>query len=215
MVDKKVTSPTAGELSRIDSPAPRRRWVRVVASLAIGLIVTSCLSCALVAWLVRPRLYEDPAVARAVAANMLTFTPSPGFEPRGTIEWNLLSFLTLRGVYYEHRSADGVLMLLEVANPRLEGFSDVRKHVEHVLREKNGVGDALIVDQKVERLTLNVQGRDREFAISSARDPVTDASYKLLEGTVEGPGGPILIGMRVASAAWNLDAVRDMLMSIK
>ncbi|MBX3440970.1 MAG: hypothetical protein KF774_01095 [Planctomyces sp.] len=206
-----------GELGRPLMPSePRSRWARPAAIVLLCAGVLSALICGYLLTLMRPRLYEDPAVARSVADSLLTFTPPPGYEPKGTIDWRLLTFLSLQGVYYEHRSVDGMLMLLQVASPGLQGSDTVRQHIDEVLREKNGVSDALVVSPNVERMTIEVQGRQRDFSVSRAVDSATDANYRLLEGTVEGRNGvPVLIGMRVVESAWNIDAVKAMLQSIR
>jgi hypothetical protein len=161
-------------------------------------------------------MFDDPLVAAANAREILDFTPCAGYEPKGTIDWNVLHLIALRGVYYEHRTADGLLMILEVATPSLQGYQNVQSHIRNVLQEKNGVSDALVVSKVVDQLTLTVQGRQRDFAISRAKDPATNVEYRLLEGTVTGKNdGQVLIGMRVVESAWNLDAVKEMLTSIQ
>jgi len=162
-------------------------------------------------------MFEDPVVAAANAKEILDFTPCAGYEPKGTIDWNLLHLISLRGVYYEHRTADGLLMILEVATPSLQGYQNVQSHIRNVLQEKNGVSDALVVSKVVDQLTMTVQGRQRDFAISRAKNPAREIEYRLLEGTVTGKNNQaqVLIGMRVVESAWNLDAVKEMLTSIQ
>jgi hypothetical protein len=108
-----------------------------------------------------------------------------------------------------------MLLLLEVGSSRLQGYQDVQRHVERVLREKNGISDSMIVDPVTETLDVEVQGRQREFKISRAHDAATDVQFRILEGTVDGRTGPVLIGMRVPETAWNRDAVEEMLKSIQ
>jgi hypothetical protein len=216
MPQTKTVPPIPGDLVRIPAE-PKSKWVRIIAFGLLGVFVSSCLVCGYVAYLVRPKLFDDPVVAAANAKEILDFTPCAGYEPKGTIDWNVLHLISLRGVYYEHRTADGLLMILKVATPSLQGNQNVQAHIRNVLQEKNGVSDALIVNQIVEQLTLTVQGRQRDFAISKAKDPATNVEYRLLEGTVtsKDDDGQVLIGMRVVESAWNLDAVKEMLTSIK
>jgi hypothetical protein len=199
-----------------DAAAPRSPLVRFLVFTLAGLLLLSCIAGGYFVYLMRPKVKEDPQFAKIVAENILQFTPATGFEPKGTIEWNIPSALSLRGVYYEHRTGDGVLMLLEVQPSVFQDSDDVKKHIEHVLLEKNGVSESLVVSPVVEPLTVDIQGRSRDFTISKARDPVTSTDYRLLEGTVTGRNnGTVLIGMRIAESAWNIDAVKDMLKSIR
>lgn len=181
----------------------------------LGLILTSCLTCGFLLYRIRPRLFNDPLVAQLSAQSIMSFTPCPGYEPKGTIDWSIPALISMRGVYYEHRTADGMLMLLEVTTPNFRGYQNVQDHIRNVLHEKNGISNALVVNPIVEQLTLQVQGRQRDFAISKARDPANKLDYRLLEGTVNGHAGQVLIGMRVVESAWDLDAVKNMLMSIQ
>jgi hypothetical protein len=183
----------------------------------LGLTFASCLACGTLLYAIRPRIIDDPAVANEVAKGILTFVPAPGYEAQGVIDWNIYSLLSLRGVYFDRHGSDGegMLLLLEVGTSRLQSYEDVRKHIERTLLEKNGISDSMIVDPQKEKLTVEVQGRQRNFTITKARDISTEAPYRLLEGTVDGPAGPVLIGMRVAESAWNLDAIEEMLKSIQ
>ena len=91
-----------------------------------------------------------------------------------------------------------------------------------LLREKNGISDALEVQPLAKKESVTVQGRERQFDLSEALDPTTNARYRLIEGTVESiMGRPVFIGLRYKVDAETPttdrlpDDVRKMLESIK
>jgi hypothetical protein len=212
------------ELAALDAPAPPPKWIRVAAYVVVGLGVLSCLTCGYVIYLVKPTVSNDPQFAQALADNILKFTPIDGYAPKGTIRWPLLSLLELRAVYYEKPDIDGTMVLIEVGSKTLQGSERVQKHLETMLREKNGVSDALQVQPKVIRVPLVVQAREREFEMSQALDPVTNVRYRIVEGTVSSLNDrTVFIGLRYRtnSSENEIDSdrlpddVRKMLESIK
>lgn len=210
------------DLNSIDVPPPAPKWIRFLAYTVVAVGAVSCVSCGFLMYLAKPKVWTDPAVVQNVAENILTFTPVEGYLPKGAIKWPLFSLLSMNAVYFEKPDIDGMLVLIEVGSDQLQGNERVKKHLESMLREKNGISDALQVQPLVKKETVTVQARDRQFDLSEAIDPTTNVRYRLIEGTVESLlGRPVFIGLRYKVDAETQmtdrlpDEVRKMLESIK
>ncbi len=185
------------ELSSLEPAAAAPRWVRYVAYAVVAAGALSCLTCGYLLYLAKPTVSTDPTFAQFMADNILTFTPAQGYQPKGAIEWPLFSLLRMRAAYFEKPEVDGMLVLIEVGSDALHGNRRVQSHLESMLREKNGISDALQVQPKVLREPLMVQGQERTFELSEALDPSTNVRYRLVEGTVDSVmGQPVFIGIR-------------------
>jgi hypothetical protein len=210
------------ELNSIDAPPPAPKWIRYLAYAVVTVAAISCLTCGYLLYLAKPTISSDPTFAQFTAENILTFTPIEGYLPKGAIEWPLLSLLRMRAAYFEKPDIDGMLVLIEVGSDALRGNERVEKHLESMLREKNGISDALQVQPLVKKESVMVQGREKQFDLSEAVDPITNVRYRLIEGTVDSiMGQPVFIGMRYKIDAESQmtdrlpDDVRKMLESIK
>lgn len=210
------------ELSSLEAPSPAPKWIRYLAYAVVGTAAASCLTCGYLLYLAKPTVSTDPAFAQFTADNILTFTPAEGYLPKGAIEWPLLSLLKMRAAYFEKPEVDGMLVLIEVGSDVLQGNQKVERHLEAMLREKNGISDALQVQPRVVAEDVTVQGRDRRFELSEAIDPVTNVHYRLIEGTVQSiMSKPVFIGVRYKLDAEVVDKevipddIRKMLESIK
>lgn len=196
-----------------DSTAPDRRspgtaagtWRSRLTTVAATLLAATALglaaACLIGLYLFRPVEYQDPDRARRITAEMLRVDVPPVFEPRGTIEWDLFRLLLMRGSYYELAGEDGLLMFLQV-DSRLMDEPDVRRHVERTLRDKGGGGPPLtiIASEEVDYLlgTEHVA-----FLRRTGESPVDHSKkYVLIEGTVNGHSGPVLVAFRIAQEAW-------------
>jgi len=185
------------ELNSLDAPTPAPRWVRYLAYAVVAVAGLSCLTCGYLLYLAQPTVSTDAGYAQFTADNILTFTPAEGYLPKGAIEWPLLSLLKMRAAYFEKPEVDGMLVLIEVGSDALQGNQRVERHLEAMLREKNGISDALQVQPLVKKEIVMVQGRERQFDLSDATDPVTNGRYRLVEGTVQSIlGRPAFIGLR-------------------
>jgi hypothetical protein len=210
------------ELNSLETPVAAPRWIRYLAYGVVTAAALSCLSCGYLLYLAKPTVSTDPTFARFMADNILSFAPAPGYVPKGAIEWPLLSLLKMRAAYFEKPEVDGMLVMIEVGSDALQGNQRVEKHLELMLREKNGISDALELQPRVVRENVMVQGRERAFELSDALDPATNIRYRLIEGSVQSIMGlPVFIGVR-----YKLDAeteqrdvipedIRKMLESIK
>lgn len=213
------------ELAAFDAPAASPKWIRALAYAVVGIGVFSILACGYVLYLIQPTLSSDPEFAQQLAQNIIAFTPIEGYAPKGSIRWPLLSLLEMRAVYFEKSAVEGMLVVIEVGGKQLQGNQRVEKHLEAMLREKNGVSDALQVQPKVVKVDLKVQGQEKTFEMSRALDPVTNLRYRIIEGTVVSRNvNPVYIGLRFKedSAATDADSadqlpedVRRMLESIR
>jgi hypothetical protein len=210
------------DMSSLDAPPPAPKWIRYLAYIVVGVGAFSCLTCGFLLYHAKPTITNDPAVVQNIAENILTFTPVEGYLPKGAIKWPLFSLLNMNAVYFEKPDIDGMLVLIEVGSDALQGNERVEKHLESMLREKNGISDALQVQPLVKKESLIVQGRERQFDLSEALDPTTNVRYRLIEGTVESIlGRPVFIGLRYKVDAESQmtdrlpDDIRKMLESIK
>jgi hypothetical protein len=210
------------ELNSLDPPAPAPKWIRYLAYTIVTVAGVSCLTCGYLLYLAKPTVSTDPEFAQFTAENIIEFTPIEGYLAKGAIEWRLFSLLKMRAAYFERPDVDGMLVLIEVGSDALQGNERVEKHLESMLREKNGISDALQVQPLVKKEAVMVQGRERQFELSEALDPTTNVRYRIIEGTVESHlGQPVFLGLR-----YKVDAetpmtdglaadVRKMLESIK
>ena len=213
------------EFAALDAPAASPRWIRALAYAVVGVGLFSVLACAYVLYLIKPTVSNDPEFAQQLAQDIIVFQPIEGYAPKGSIRWPLLSLLEMRSVYFEKTAVEGTLVLIEVGGKQLQGNERVKKHLEVMLREKNGVSDALQVQPKVVKVDVKVQGHEKTFEMSRALDPVTNLRYRIIEGTVVSRNvNPVYIGLRfkedtAVSEADNVDQlpedVRRMLESIR
>jgi hypothetical protein len=145
-------------------------------------------------------------------------TVPPQFEPRGVIKWNWAFALSVRGVYYEIPDAEseGMLTFLEVQSRWMED-PGVRAHIRQALQEKGGgVRELELVESETKDWL--VRGEAVAFTAETRRDPVTEQTYRIIEGVVEGKSGPVWIGIRVRDDEefeWDDAIARDMIESIR
>jgi hypothetical protein len=184
------------------APPPRGRLATVLTTLAVVAVIAVIVLCAGGLYYFRPHIVEDPNRVPVVQAEMLGLTPPAEFEPRGTIEWDLLSAVLMRGVYYELATRDAMLMLLQV-DSRLMSETDIREHVERTLRDKGGGGPPLTITSSEETLFM-VRGKPVPFQQRVGKSPVDDSKYRLIEGVVDGRQGKVLVAFRVAEEVWPL-----------
>jgi hypothetical protein len=210
------------ELNALESPAPAPKWIRYLAYTVVGVGGLSCVTCGLLLYKAKPTVTTDPVLAKNIAENILDFTPVQGYLPKGAITWPLFSLLRMNAAYFEKPEVDGLLVLIEVGSDALEGNERVERHLESMLREKNGISDALQVQPVVKREGVMVQGEERQFELSEAIDPTTNVRYRIVEGTVDSlMRKPTFIGLRYKVDAESQmtdrfpDDVRKMLESIK
>ncbi len=210
------------DFNSLDAPTPAPKWIRYLAYAVVAVAACCCLACGYLFYLAQPTVSNDPEFARFTAENILTFDPADGYLPKGAIEWPLLSLLKLKAAYFEKPDVDGLLVIIEVGSDFLRGNERVERHVEAMLREKNGISDALQVEPRTVRESVEVQGRLRDFELSEAIDPVTNVRYRLVEGTVQSiMSHPVFIGVRYRLDAEGdrrealPDEIRKMLQSIR
>jgi|EndMetStandDraft_5_1072996.scaffolds.fasta_scaffold30928_2 hypothetical protein len=210
------------ELNSLDLPAPAPKWIRYLAYTVVIAGGISCVTCGALLYSAKPTVTTDPAVAKNIAENILEFTPVEGYLPKGAITWPLFSLLRLNAAYFEKPEVDGLLVLIEVGSDMLQGNERVERHLESMLREKNGISDALQVQPLVKKEAVMVQSKELQFELSEAIDPITNVRYRIVEGTVDSIlGKPTFVGMRYkvdaeAQMTDRLpDEVRKMLESIK
>jgi hypothetical protein len=197
-----------------DAAASRNVLSTIASAMFLGSCLLVCGLCATGVYFFEPDVRDDPEAVDPLMAEMLDITVPPEFEKRGVIEWNLGFLMSLRGAYYETPGAesDGMLMFVEVRS--FHGNDpDVDAHIRQALREKQGgVVELELVESKEE--PLQVRGKPVPFKFETRRDPVEDQTYRVIEGVVEGRGGPVLIGLRVREDAWDDAVAREMIESI-
>lgn len=181
----------------------------------LGSCLLICGLCGAGFYFFQPDVRDDPQAVDPLMSEMLDVTVPPEFKGRGVIEWNLGFLMSLRGAYYEMPDAEseGMLMFVEVRS--FHGNDpDVDAHVRQALREKQGgVVELKLVDSTEK--TLQVRGKPVPFKFETRRDPVEDRTYRVIEGVVEGKGGPVLIGLRVGEDGWDDAVAESMIASIQ
>lgn len=204
---------------RRNSPATVAVLFLAVGSAAI------CGLCGGALYYFQPHVSEDPADLQTLVPEMLTISipesPADGpvqFRPHGTIRWNLGFMMTLRGAYFEtaDEEQDGVLMLLEVDGSSLDK-PNVRSHVEHVLREREGAVAKLLPSGTPETRALLVRSQAVDFTFETGIDPATSEKYRLVSGVVVGNrGGEVLVALRIKqSPPWEDALAERMIESIE
>ncbi|MEZ6067940.1 MAG: hypothetical protein R3B90_20005 [Planctomycetaceae bacterium] len=175
----------------------RNRLRAVLVSLSTALLLGFCGVCGFSAWFFRPELSEDPELASARTAEMLRVQVPEKFAPRGTVQWNLLWLVDLRGSYYELLdNEDGLLMFLQV-DSRLMSEPDIRDHVERTLREKGSGGPPLKIVAEQPALEFVVRGVPVRFRSRLGELPSNHSRYRLVEGVVDGNAGKVLVAFRL------------------
>lgn len=179
---------------------PRSRLRTILGTLLAVLLLAIVGLCGFGFYYFRPVLTESPSAVEPLTAQMLRIDVPPEFEPRGTIEWNFLGAVLMRGVYYELASDEGFLMLLQV-DSRLMSQPDIQEHVDRTLRDKGGGGPPLEITESIERPFL-VRGANRMFRFRVGESPADHSRYHLVEGTVDGFSGTVLVAFRIEDAVW-------------
>ena len=70
-------------------------------------------------------------------------------------------------------------------------------HIRQALREKGGGVVELELVGEPEPQPIDVRGEPVEFTFETRRDPVSEQTYRVIEGVVSGKNAPVLIGLRV------------------
>jgi len=198
------TTPSRSRVVRqFESIAPTwsSRLGTIVATLLSMTALAAVVGCVVGLYLFRPLQHDDPDRAARITAEMLRVDVPKAFEPRGTIEWDFFRGLLMRGAYYELTGNDGLLMFLQV-DSRLMQEADVRKHVERTLREKGGGGPPLTIIAS-EDVDYFLGDQHVVFRRRLGESPDADnQKYQLVEGTVDGNSGTVLVAFRIAQEAW-------------
>lgn len=202
-------SPTSASerfLSGFSPPKPRSRIATVLTTLLSVALLAVCGVCAGGLYFFRPQLEQDASRVGVVEAQMVRIDVPPAFEPRGTIEWDLLWLVLMRGTYYELTGGDGMLMLLQV-DSRLMEEADVREHVERTLREKGGGGPPLTITSSGKFMDVLIRDSLVTFRERIGTSPVDQTRYHLVEGIVDGHAGKVLVAFRLTDDAWEMRKV--------
>lgn len=182
--------------------------------IALAGLIGSCCLCGVLVYQQRPHFQDDPQAAEELTEQMLAIEIPPTFAPKGTIEWDVWWFLTMRGAYYTHTVDDGELTLLEV-DSRFLSQPDFRQHIIDSLHQQ-GAGSGF--DLKVlstETKVLTIGGAEVSFEFLRAEDRSTGESRRLVDGVVSGRGNtPVLISLWVDEDVWDEESVVRMLESV-
>ena len=195
-----LSTPSDVRAGNVVISPPRSRLRTILGTLLAVLMLTMVGLCGFGFYYFRPVLTENPAAVEPLTAQMLRIDIPPEFEPRGTIEWNFLWGVLMRGVYYELASDEGFLMLLQV-DSRLMSQPDIQEHVDRTLRDKGGGGPPLEITESIERPFM-VRGVNRMFRFRVGESPADHSRYHLVEGTVDGFSGTVLVAFRIEDAVW-------------
>lgn len=189
-------------------PGTSRSVLSTIASaLFFGGCLLICGLCAGGLYFFQPDVRDDPAAVGPLMAEMLDISIPAQFEPRGVIEWNWAFAMSMRGAYYEMPDAEseGMLMFLEVQSHWGTDDPGVEAHIRQALREKGGgVRELELVEETTEQ--YQVGDETVAFTLETRRDAVTDQTYRVIDGVVEGKSGPVRIGIRVRDH-WTRDGV--------
>lgn len=194
-----------------DDERPSRLWVVILTLGAMGLLGGVCL-CGLGLYLFRPVFSHEPEHVAELTADLVQVELPVGWQPGGTIEWNILWMMMFRGAYYEWEDAQGQLAIVGV-DGRVVSQKDVRDHIVRQLQEAGGTG-ALVVDREETR-EITVSGIVVPFVFQQGTDVATDLPVRLVEGVVNGSRGPVLIALRINTASWDEQQVLHMLSTLK
>lgn len=179
----------------------RSRLTTVFATLLVATALGLCIACGVGLYLFRPVQHQDPDRARRITAEMLRVDVPPAFEPRGTIEWDLFRTILMRGAYFELAGDEGLLMFLQV-DGRVLNEPDVRVHVERTLRDKGGGGPPLTIIS-TEEIDYLLGAERVQFRRRTGESPADQSKkYQLIEGTISGNAGPVLVAFRITQEAW-------------
>lgn len=206
-------SPSDGDRPQRSAPQKTRVWTSLLA-VAFAAMVVSCCLCGILLMRQWPSFHQDPAAAEALTRQMLAIDIPEVFEPQGTIEWNVLLVLTMRGAYYTHQVDDGELTLLKLDSP-LISQPDFREHVIHALRQ-NGAGsgfDLNVLHSETKR--FDIAGETQvPFQFLRAEDRTTGTERRLVDGVVTGKRGPVLVALWLDEDVWDEDMVTQLIQSI-
>jgi hypothetical protein len=180
----------------------RQSILYFVTGLLASFLLGTCCICGIGLWWFRPQIHDNPERAKQLTTQIVDIRIPEAFQPRGTIEWDVTFLLKLRGVYYERYVGDGTLTLLEVRG-RFTSEESVHRHIRQTLLEEGAGGSELVIDRsRTQRETVNISGQDVPFTFDVARDPRTNETFHLVEGSFEGKQGPVLLSLRVDDAHW-------------
>lgn len=186
----------------------------LVAGFFSAFILLFCCVCGGAGWWFKPEIHEDPDRAAEIVRDIVDIDIPDAYQPEGTIEWNVLYLMRIRGAYYERFAGDGLLTFVEV-NSRLESEADVRAHIHDTLIRKGGGGTPLVIDEsETKTIEVEINGMFVPFTIQIGRDPPTAQTFHIIEGVFEGKHGGVLLSMRVNADNWEEQSVIDMLNSI-
>ena len=133
----------------------------------------------------RPHLSESPAQAQKLASEILPLEIPSKYRPKGTIDWNLASLISLRGAYFEHVSGQGTLMLVE-ADSRYSHDEVLRQHFQRTLFEEGGGGAPLVVVDHYDR-ELTVRDQKLPFHFEIGKEANSEKPIFVVHGVVPGP----------------------------
>jgi hypothetical protein len=206
-------SPSHGDRPRTGS-APRKTkvWTYLLA-IAFAAIVGSCCLCGVLLLQQWPSFHQDPAAAEALTHQMLAIEIPEVFEPQGTIEWNVLFVLTMRGAYYSHQVGEGELTLLKLDSAWISQ-PHFREHVIESLRQ-NGAGSGFDLNVlHSEEREFGIGGEQVRFQFLRAEDRTTGEERRLVDGVVSGKQGPVLVALWLDEDLWNEEMVTRLIQSI-
>ena len=187
-----------------DSTSPRNVLSTIASAMFLGGCLLICGLCAGGFYFFRPDVRDDPEAVEPLMAGILDIDIPPEFEKRGVIEWNLAFMMSLRGAYYEmpDTESEGELMFVEAVS-FWNDEPDVETHIRQALREKAGGVVELELVGELEQQTIQVRGEPVIFDFETRRDPVSERTYRVIEGVVDGENGQVLIGLRFHVDDWD------------
>jgi len=187
-------------------------WSVLLVITFAGIVGTCCL-CGVFVYRQRPSFQDDPAAAVELTGQMLSIDIPQTFAPKGTIEWHVWWFLTMRGAYFTHTVDDGELTLLEV-DSRFLSQPEFHQHIVDSLHQQ-GAGSGFDLNVlHTETKVLTIGGAEVPFEFLTAEDRSTGAGRRLVDGVVTGKRGPVLVSLWVDEDIWDEESVIRMLESV-
>lgn len=187
----------------------------ILGGISLFMMVACCLLIGVGGYLFSPRLVVVPAEIQGLATAIAPLKIPAGFEPEKGIELNN-TFVVSRVVIFREGQGRGRLRVSQMGFKfgGDEFIAQEKKSLNDISDKTSEGFEQLKITESEERI-FSVSGNDVSFKFETGEALASKTKFRQVSGTFRTAAGSIDLLLQVEEAAYNEDAVTELLQSLK
>ena len=182
----------------------------IVGGIGLVIMLLCCGIGGFFAWKLQPKIINNPVEVTELGKQILDVKIPDGFQPQNGIDMDNFA-MTMRMATFTQKEGKGTLMLgelrMKIGDPNQK--VDFQQH-----RGPGGNQNPNLRTVKTETREFEVRGGTIPFRFSEAVDQNTQKQFRVVDGSLDSPGGATFIELTIEADAFDEDAVVEMIESI-